>query len=78
MEVLLENERYEIIETIMKEMTHQNPIQVNIDFLTFLAANLSDRSFDLSKLLYKKMKEFNIELTPLIMNYLLFNSAHFA
>ncbi len=43
----------------------------------YLASSLSDKSFDLSKLLYKRMRALQLEITPLVMNYLLFNSAHF-
>eukprot|EP00347_Sterkiella_histriomuscorum_P021517 403333702 len=57
----------------MKENSHQ----CSQEFILFLASNLSDKSFELCEKLYFKMKELQIEITPLVMNFLLFNVAHF-
>lgn len=57
-------------------MTADGP-QTATEYLTYLAQNLSETSFELSELLYQKMKELELEITPLMMNYFLYNSAHF-
>jgi hypothetical protein len=44
------------------------------EFITFLVAKLHDKSFDNCQLLYNKMKELDIPITSLTMNYLLQNA----
>lgn len=66
------NEINEVIKAISTDSKTSDP-----NFIVFMAAKLHDKSYDQMAMLYQKMKDIEIPISPLVMNYMLQNAALF-
>jgi hypothetical protein len=64
-----------LVQKVVDSLSSEHPAAEQT--VAYLAAALSEVSFQLSQRLYWRVKQVELALTPLVCNYLLYNAAHF-